>query len=186
MRRLVYTFLVLIFAAAACSPAVTTKRKRKNKKKPRTLHANTNVPKPYKKRKSQCQLYEPLIRETAKKYKLEPELVMGVVKVESGFNPGVKSRVGARGLMQVMPKTGKYMKCGSDLHDPEENIECGCKVLRKYTDRYKGNLVYGLSAYNAGPGNTNPSNRLSELPFNFRYVEKVLRWRNVFVRFGCR
>lgn len=110
---------------------------------------------------------------------------MGVIQVESGYNPGVTSRVGASGLMQVMPGTAKHMKCGSSLTDPESNIQCGCKVLRRYLDLYNGNLVYALSAYNAGPGNTNPSKEEGKAPFNFAYVEKVLRWRNVFVRLGC-
>jgi len=146
---------------------------------------STNVPKGYSKRKTACNKYSALIAEVAKKYDLEPELVMGVVKVESSFNPDCKSRVGAAGMMQVMPRTGKHMKCDSDLHDPEVNIDCGCRVLRRYLDRYDGNIVYALSAYNAGPGNANPSAKGRYLPFNFKYVEKVLRWRNVFVRFGC-
>ena len=146
---------------------------------------STNVPRGYSKRKTACDKYSSTIAEVAKKYDLEPELVMGVVKVESGFNPQCKSRVGAAGMMQVMPRTGKHMKCDSDLHDPEINIDCGCRVLRRYLDRYDGNIIYALSAYNAGPGNANPSAKGRYLPFNFKYVEKVLRWRNVFVRFGC-
>lgn len=147
---------------------------------------SSNVPKTYKKRETACHKYSDAISEVAKKHGLEPELVMGVVKVESSFNPRCKSRVGARGLMQVMPRTGKHMKCDSDLHDPDANLECGCRVLKRYLDLYDGNVVYGLAAYNAGPGNANPSAKGRYLPFNFKYVEKVLRWRNVFVRFGCR
>ncbi len=147
---------------------------------------SSNVPKTYKKRETACQKYSDAIAKVAKKHGLEPELVMGVVKVESSFNPKCKSRVGARGLMQVMPRTGKHMKCDSDLHDPDANLECGCRVLARYLKLYDGNVIYGLSAYNAGPGNSNPSAKGKYLPFNFKYVEKVLRWRNVFVRFGCR
>ncbi len=147
---------------------------------------SSKVPKTYKKRQTACHKYSKTIAEVAKNHGLEPELVMGVVKRESSFNPKCKSRVGARGLMQVMPRTGKHMKCDSDLHDPEANIECGCRVLARYLKLYNGNVIYGLSAYNAGPGNSNPSAKGKYLPFNFKYVEKVLRWRNVFVRFGCR
>lgn len=147
---------------------------------------SSSVPKTYKKRETACQKYSDAIAEAARKYGLEPELVMGVVKVESSFNPKCKSRVGARGLMQVMPRTGKHMDCGSDLHDPDTNLECGCRVLARYLKLYDGNVIYGLAAYNAGPGNANPSAKGKYLPFNFKYVEKVLRWRNVFVRFGCR
>jgi soluble lytic murein transglycosylase-like protein len=172
------------------------KKKKKNKKAKKSQALgikddksvkgpSTNVPKAYSKRKTACSKYSSTIAEVAKKYNLEPELVMGVVKVESSFNPKCKSRVGAAGMMQVMPRTGKHMKCDSDLHDPEINIDCGCRVLRRYLDLYDGNVIYALSAYNAGPGNANPSAKGRYLPFNFKYVEKVLRWRNVFVRFGC-
>jgi soluble lytic murein transglycosylase-like protein len=162
-----------------------------SKKKARKVHtasteASSNVPETHKPRKTRCQLYLPTIEKYAREHNLEVELVMGVIKVESSFNPELESRVGATGLMQVMPRTGQHMECGSDLHDPETNIACGCKVLRKYIDRYGGNLVYGLSAYNTGPGNTNKYSKDLVLPFNFSYVEKVLRWRNVFVRYGCR
>jgi len=145
-----------------------------------------DVPETYKPRKTACEKYRDMIEVIAARNGLEPELVLGVVKVESNFNPECRSRVGATGLMQVMPRTGDHMKCDDDLEDPLANVECGCRVLKKYLDLYNGNVVYGLAAYNAGPGNANPSARESKTPFNFGYVEKVLRWRNVFVRYGCR
>ena len=143
-------------------------------------NGNSDLPKP-----GPCGKYKELIEAYSKEHGLEPELVMGVIQVESGYNPKTRSRVGATGLMQLMPRTASHMKCGSDMTDPEENIQCGCRVLKKYLDLYDGNLIYGLSAYNTGPGNTNPSRREGKAPFNFPYVEKVLRWRNVFVRIGC-
>ncbi len=147
--------------------------------------AHSRAPRPDAQRREACLRYLPLVEKYAARYDLEVELVLGVIRVESGFNPTVRSRVGATGLMQVMPRTGKHMKCGKDLADPETNIECGCRVLRRYLDRYDGHVVYGLSAYNCGPGNTAPSRREGRIPFNFPYVEKVLRWRNYFVRVGC-
>jgi soluble lytic murein transglycosylase-like protein len=146
---------------------------------------SSDLPPAYKPRKSACEAYAPMITDAAKRHGLEPELVMGVVKVESGFNPDCRSRVGARGLMQIMPRTANHLSCGADLWDPETNLECGCKVLRRYFDLYDGNVIYGLAAYNAGPGNANPSAKGRYLPFNFQYVEKILKWRNAFVRHGC-
>lgn len=145
-----------------------------------------DVPASYKPRKAACEKYRDMIEVIAARHGLEPELVLGVVKVESNFNPECRSRVGATGLMQVMPRTGDHMECDDDLEDPQANVECGCRVLKKYLGLYNGNVVYGLAAYNAGPGNANPSAKESKTPFNFGYVEKVLRWRNVFVRYGCR
>ena len=172
------------------TPTVTKKQKSPTRsrtvaKKSRNKGPDTDLPKTYKKRQSACQSMESMVKKTAAKYDLEPELVMGVIKVESSFNPKTRSRVGAAGLMQVMARTGERMKCDSDLYDPESNVDCGCRVLRRYLDLYDGNPVYALSAYNAGPGNANPSSKGRYLPFNFAYVEKVFRWRNIFVRFGC-
>ncbi len=189
MRRWWVVILALALCCPACSSAPTTEAKRqsvgKAHKKRSEGPRKTNPPQVYKKRQSACMELRPLVEKYAKEHKLEVELVLGVIKVESGFNPKIRSRVGATGLMQIMPRTGQHMKCGSDLTDPETNIQCGCRVLRRYLDIYDGNLVYGLSAYNTGPGNTNKSARQDQLPFNFQYVEKVLRWRNLFVRYGC-
>ena len=197
MRQLTFLLAALLMLSGCATTArqesgETMARKGASKKEvaKRTQRAGqaktSSVPKTYKKRETACHKYSDDIAEVAKKHGLEPELVMGVVKVESSFNPQCKSRVGARGLMQVMPRTGKHMDCGSDLHDPDTNLECGCRVLARYLKLYDGNVIYGLAAYNAGPGNANPSAKGKYLPFNFQYVEKVLRWRNVFVRFGCR
>jgi len=213
MRLCLHWLLVVLFLTAAC--ATTSNRSGSDKKRGRTgssekvarasasdsssgkkagkkhrkasrKEGSSDVPETYSPRKTKCEEYLPTIKKYARQYDLEPELVMGVIKVESSFNPGLESRVGATGLMQIMPRTGEHMQCGDDLEDPETNIECGCRVLKRYVDRYNGNLVYGLSAYNTGPGNTNKYSTEWHLPFNFAYVEKVLRWRNVFVRFGCR
>ncbi len=198
MRRLLPILILaatLMVGCGAHAPATTevqassdkvSRKELKEREKRAGQAKDANVPKRYKPRQTACEKYTDLITKIARAHDLEPELVMGVVKVESSFNPGCKSRVGARGLMQVMPRTGKHMKCGSDLSDPETNLECGCRVLKRYLDLYDGNLIYALSAYNAGPGNANPSAKGSYLPFNFKYVEKIFRWRNVFVRFGCR
>ena len=137
-----------------------------------------------KDRQERCEKLRPIIDEVAKEYDLEPELVMGVIKVESSFKEGSRSRVGAQGLMQVMPGTARHMKC-SNVWEAESNIRCGCKVLTRYLKRYDGNLIYGLAAYNAGPGNVNAAAREKRLPFNFSYPERVLRWRNLYRKNGC-
>ncbi|MFH1532540.1 MAG: lytic transglycosylase domain-containing protein [Pseudomonadota bacterium] len=137
-----------------------------------------------KDREERCEKLRPLIDEIAAEHGLEPELIMGVIKVESSFNEGSRSRVGAQGLMQIMPGTARHMKC-SNVWEAENNIRCGCKVLSSYLKRYDGNLIYGLAAYNAGPGNVNAAAKEKRLPFNFSYPERVLRWRNLYRKNGC-
>lgn len=85
--------------------------------------------------------------------KLDPLLLLSLIRQESVFNPEAKSRVGARGLMQLMPTTAKRLQRGvreNQLAQPTKNIELGAKYFQQLHKRYSGNLVYVLSAYNAG------------------------------------
>ncbi|HXH75311.1 MAG TPA: lytic transglycosylase domain-containing protein [Bacteriovoracaceae bacterium] len=83
---------------------------------------------------------------------LDPLVVLSLIRQESVFNPLARSPVGARGLMQLMPMTARRMKRGSErnLQNPKLNIEVGTKYFKGLIKRYDGNLVYVLSAYNAG------------------------------------
>jgi soluble lytic murein transglycosylase-like protein len=131
-----------------------------------------------------CEQLLPLIQQVATQNGVEVALVAGIVAVESNFKPAARSRVGATGLMQIMPRTAAYNGCG-DLLDPEENLRCGVKVLRFYLDRYEGNLVFGLAAYNSGQRSADKAHEESLLPKNFGYVEKVLAARSKFLAEGC-
>ena len=84
---------------------------------------------------------------------LDPIVVLSLIRQESVFNPLARSPVGARGLMQLMPATARRLKRGvQDRHlvNPAINIELGTKYFKGLYKRYDGNLVYVLSAYNAG------------------------------------
>lgn len=84
---------------------------------------------------------------------LDPIVVLSLIRQESVFNPQAQSPVGARGLMQLMPTTARRMKRGvsnKSLANPRINIEIGTKYFKGLVKRYNGNLVYVLSAYNAG------------------------------------
>lgn len=85
----------------------------------------------------------------SKRAALEPELVLSVIQVESNFNPYAISRVGAVGLMQVMPFWLKEIgKPGDNLFSPNTNLRYGCTILRHYLDREKGNRTRALMRYN--------------------------------------
>ena len=88
-----------------------------------------------------------------KKQPLDPIIILSLIRQESVFNPQARSPVGARGLMQLMPTTARTMRRSvRDKHlvNPELNIELGTKYFNRLYKRYDGNLVYVLSAYNAG------------------------------------
>jgi soluble lytic murein transglycosylase-like protein len=79
---------------------------------------------------------------------LDPDLVLGVVTVESGFHQYAISDKGARGLMQVMPFWNKVVKQPSSLFDPQVNLRFGCSILRLYLIQEKGDLERSLKRYN--------------------------------------
>ena len=88
--------------------------------------------------------------------KLDPLLILSLIRQESSFNPNAISHAGARGLMQLMPKTARQYKRylrSSKLYDPKTNINLGIKYLEKLSNQNNGNLLFALSAYNAGEGN---------------------------------
>lgn len=89
----------------------------------------------------------------------ESALVLGITRQESGFDPLVRSGVGARGMMQLMPATAQLTasKMGvgyqaSMLDDPEYNMRLGSAYLGEMLGRFSGSYVMAVAAYNAGPG----------------------------------
>jgi len=95
--------------------------------------------------------YEHLIQHHARLNGIRPDLVRGVIQVESAFDPAAVSPKGAMGLMQLMPGTANELGVGNPF-DPAENVRAGVVYLRQLLDRYDNNEVLALAAYNAGPG----------------------------------
>jgi soluble lytic murein transglycosylase-like protein len=84
---------------------------------------------------------------------LDPQLVLGLIEVESGFNKYAVSRAGARGYMQVMPFWVKQIGTADhNLFDPRVNLRYGCTILRHYLDIERGNLFRALGRYNGSLG----------------------------------
>jgi soluble lytic murein transglycosylase-like protein len=84
---------------------------------------------------------------------LDPQLVLGLIQVESGFRKYAVSRAGARGYMQVMPFWVKLIGNGKqDLFHLRTNLRYGCTILRHYLDIEKGNLYRALGRYNGSLG----------------------------------
>jgi soluble lytic murein transglycosylase-like protein len=94
------------------------------------------------------------VRYEAQRAGLEPELVLGLIQVESGFRRHAISSAGARGYMQVMPFWTSLIGDGdaSALFDPQANLRYGCTILRHYLDIERGDLYRALGRYNGSLG----------------------------------
>lgn len=96
-----------------------------------------------------------LVHLEASRVELQPELVLSVIHVESLFDRFAISRVGAQGLMQVMPFWKKEIGEPQDnLMNMATNLRYGCTILKAYLQREKGNLIRALARYNGSVGKT--------------------------------
>ena len=118
--------------------------------------------------------FDTYIAEAAEKYQIPAAFIRAVIKIESNFNPRAVSRVGAMGLMQLMPETARHMQV-DDPFDPRQNIMGGTRYLRRLSDRYDGDINLVLSGYHAGPGNVE---KAGGIPFEKtqQYVRNVYGW----------
>lgn len=114
-----------------------------------------------------------IIHEKAEKYDVDPSLVAAVIEQESRFRKNAISPVGARGLMQLMPRTGRWMGA-RDLYDAEQNIDAGVKYIKYLDKRFNGNLKNTIAAYNAGEGNVMRYKGIPPFRETQQYVKKVL------------
>ena len=123
--------------------------------------------------------FDNLILAASRKHLLSAALIKAVVMAESGMNPNAKSRVGAQGLMQLMPATARGLGV-TDPWNPEQNINGGSKYLRKNLDRF-GNIELALAAYNAGPGNVLKYKGIPPFEETQVYVERVMDLYELFL-----
>jgi soluble lytic murein transglycosylase-like protein len=93
------------------------------------------------------------VRYEAQRAGLDPQLVLGLIEVESAFRKHAVSSAGARGYMQVMPFWVKLIgKPGNNLFHLRTNLRYGCTILRHYLDMEKGDLFRALGRYNGSLG----------------------------------
>lgn len=117
---------------------------------------------------------EAIIRKTARRHHLEPDLLRAIIASESGFAAKAVSNKGAIGLMQVMPATGRRYGI-AQLDDPAQNIEAGTRHLKDLLSRFDASLPLSLAAYNAGEAAVRRHGRqIPPYRETMLYVPKVL------------
>jgi soluble lytic murein transglycosylase-like protein len=115
-----------------------------------------------------------LASEAARRHGLDPELVLAVVTVESGFRPEAVSPKGAQGLMQLMPTTAQALGV-QDAFDPAANLDGGTRHLRDLIALYDGDVAKALAAYNAGAGAVSRHRGVPPYKETQEYVKKVMK-----------
>jgi soluble lytic murein transglycosylase len=144
--------------------------------------------------------YSSQVISNASMQQLEPALVFGLMRQESMLDKNAESPVGARGLMQIMPDTGRQIarklnepwQSASSLFDPDTNIKYGTFYYKQLLDRFNGNFALAAAAYNAGPQRVDkwlPSGKfmpadvwIETIPFKEtrKYVTSVLSYTLIY------
>lgn len=123
--------------------------------------------------------YAAEINAAASRHGIDPALLAGLVKQESGFDPAAVSPAGATGLTQLMPATARGLGV-TDSTDPAQALDGGAKYLRQMLDQFGGDERLALAAYNAGPGAVTRHGGVPPYAETQAYVTKVLANRDAY------
>ena len=116
--------------------------------------------------------YDTEIAAAARQHGVDEAIVRAIIHAESAFNPNALSRVGAQGLMQLMPATAKRFGV-SDAFNASQNIQGGVKYLAWLLKRFNGDLTLAAAGYNAGEGAVDRHKGVPPYSETRRYVERV-------------
>jgi TPR repeat protein len=116
--------------------------------------------------------YAATVVSLAKEFRLDPRLVLAVMRAESNYDPTAKSNKGAQGLMQLIPETAERFGL-TDVTDPAQNIKGGMAYLKWLLSLFKGDVVLSLAAYNAGEKTVEKFNGVPPYPETMAYVQKI-------------
>lgn len=148
MRTIKYSFMETCFACGA-RPGVNFN----------TLRLNTAA-------------YQAEIAAASRQHGVDESIVRAIIHAESSFNPNALSRVGAQGLMQLMPATARRFGVGNSF-DASQNIAGGVQYLAWLLKRFNGNLTLAAAGYNAGEGAVDKYKGVPPYSETRRYVERV-------------
>ena len=121
------------------------------------------------------------ILRAAQTYKVDAALIRAIIFAESNYNPQAVSRAGARGLMQLMPTTARWLGV-EDPFDPELNIDGGVRYFKRLLDRFDGDVELALAAYNAGSRHVRNYGGVPPFKATRLYIKKVLKYHQKYRR----
>jgi soluble lytic murein transglycosylase-like protein len=114
-----------------------------------------------------------LVGQNAATWQVDPSLVKAIIANESGFNANATSKVGAQGLMQLMPSTAQSVGVRNS-YDPSQNVAGGTRYLKGLLDRFNGDVRLAVAAYNAGPDAVEKYGDVPPYAETQNYVQNVL------------
>jgi hypothetical protein len=114
-----------------------------------------------------------IIFRAGEKAGVDPRFIHAVIKQESRYDPKAVSRVGAQGLMQMMPATAKRFGL-KDPFDATANVEAGTKYLKWLLQRFDGDVSLALAGYNAGEGSVDKYKGVPPFSETQNYVQKIV------------
>ncbi len=121
---------------------------------------------------TRARAFRPEVERAGARYDLSPALIDAIAHVESRYDPRAVSRTNASGIMQLMPGTARAL--GVDARDASANIRGGTAYLRQLLDRFDGDVVRAVAAYNAGPGAVARARGVPRYPETVAYVAAVM------------
>lgn len=123
--------------------------------------------------------YQQLISQAALAYDVDAALIRAIIMAESNYNSRAVSHRGAQGLMQLMPKTAKWLGV-NDAFDPAMNIDAGVRYFKQLLDRFEGDVQLALAAYNAGGRRVREYGGVPPFGATRAYIKKVLKYQRIF------
>jgi soluble lytic murein transglycosylase-like protein len=107
------------------------------------------------------------------KHYIDPDLIQSIIRQESGGNVHARSKKGAQGLMQLMPGTAAKLGV-TDAYDGNANVDAGTRYFRDLLERYNGDMIKALAAYNAGPQRVDQYKGVPPYTETRRYVAAIV------------
>jgi soluble lytic murein transglycosylase-like protein len=179
LSRWLYAVLIFLFVSGIISfEGRDLKQAAKNKtlifESDQYEFQKSNVVK-FDSRKKAEQFFSPMIIEVANQHDIDPDLIKAIIMAESGYNPQAISKKGAKGLMQLMPKTAEALGV-EDIFNPAHNINGGVKYFKQLLRKFEGDIKMALAAYNAGIRRVKEYQGIPPIGATRYYIEKVFEY----------